>query len=152
MRPTISYQAFLKAIAPYVVVVGSFARKEETVDSDIDCFLRSRPTDAVNPTLGNETYMPEILDLIRTHQLCWSSVLIGHVAVEQPEYPRMIEISCHYRIPHAAELFYREIDGAKMLCARDDRYCDYEECFDSVLFDEAICDITIPHPLPAFSP
>lgn len=152
MCPAISYHAFLEKIAPYVVIVGSFARSEETVDSDIDCFLRSRPVENVDPEISNETFMPEILDLIRTHQLCWSSVLIGHVAVEQPGYPRMIEISSHYRIPHTAEPFYREIDGVRMMCAQDDRFCDYEDCFDSSLFDESICDLVIPHPLPAYEP
>jgi len=34
---------FLKEIAPYVIVVGSFARNEEHAGSDIDCFLRARP-------------------------------------------------------------------------------------------------------------
>lgn len=152
MGSSISYQAFLKKLAPYVVVVGSFARNEETADSDIDCFLRSRPTEEVDPDMGNETFMPEVLDLIRKHDLNWSSVLIGHVSVEQPGYPRMIEVSSHYRIPVTAELFYREVDGVTMLCAQDNRYCDYGECYDSAVFDETVCDMTIPHPLPAFGP
>ena len=33
------FESFLRAIAPYVIVVGSFGRNEETEDSDIDCYL-----------------------------------------------------------------------------------------------------------------
>ena len=41
------FESFLRAIAPYVIVVGSFGRNEETEDSDIDCYLRSKTPEEI---------------------------------------------------------------------------------------------------------
>lgn len=147
------YRSFLKEIAPYVVVVGSFARGEESFHSDIDCFLRSRPREDVDLEVGDETFMPEILDLILKNGLEWSSVLCGHVAIDkQPGFPRMIEISSHYRIPVVSEPFYRDVDEIQMLCARDDKNYDFDFCYDSPVWDDDLCDVVIKNLLPSFSP
>ena len=61
------FERFLQDIAPYVIVVGSFARKEERDGSDIDCYLRNRAPEDVNPEIGNDTFMPEILDIIQQY-------------------------------------------------------------------------------------
>ncbi len=145
------YGSFLNEISKYVVVVGSFGRGEEHDRSDIDCFLRSRPRDEVDLEISNETFMPEILDIIQAYGLEWSSVLCGHVAVErQPGFPRMIEISSHYRIPAENQLFYREVDGVKMLCAEDDKNCDFERCYDAPVWDDELGDVVIQNPVPPF--
>lgn len=95
------FESFLNAIAPYVIVVGSFGRNEETEDSDIDCFLRSKPPKEIDPETGDDTYMPEIFAIVDSFGLAWSSVIVGHIAVErQPGIPRMVEISYHYCIPY----------------------------------------------------
>lgn len=151
--PLLCQSSFLREIAPYVVVCGSFSRNAETPHSDIDCFLRSRPREAVDPEQGNETYMMEILDIIKKAGLIWSSVICGHVAVEQqPGFPRMIEISSLYRIPAAAQPFYRDVDGVRMLCAPDDKTCSFEATYDAPIWDDALCDIVIRNPLPAYQP
>lgn len=145
--------SFLKEIAPYVVVCGSFSRNAETPHSDIDCFLRSRPREEVDPERGNETYMSEILAIIKNAGLVWSSVICGHVAVEQqPGFPRMIEISSLYRIPAASQLFYRDVDGVRMLCALDDKTCSFDSAYDAPIWDDTLCDIVIRNPLPAYQP
>lgn len=142
---------FLTAIAPYVVAVGSFGRREERVGSDIDFFLRSRPVNEVDPELGNETYMPEIkqaIDAFGFSDHC-SSVLIGHIAVEEAAgIPRMVEISSWYRIPATEPLFVREIYGVKMLCARDSKDAGYESCYDCIDWDEVSQDAVIRYPIP----
>lgn len=147
------YRSFLEEITPYVVVVGSFGRGQENLASDIDCFLRSRPREEVDLEVDNETYMPEILELIKNNNLEWSSVICGHVAVErQPGFPRMIEISSHYRIPCVAQPFYRDVDGVLMLCAEDDKKCDYKLAYDAIVWDDELYDAVIQNPLPAFVP
>jgi len=147
------YRSFLNEIAPYVVVVGSFSRNAEGSGSDIDCFLRSRPRDEVDPDLDNETFMPEMMNLIERNNLDWSSVIVGHVAIEpQPGFPRMIEISSHYRIPVTSQLFYRNVDGVRMLCAPDDKACDVESKYDAIVWDDELCDCVIKNPLPLFDP
>ena len=146
-----SYSSFLKEISKYVVVVGSFGRGGENAQSDIDCFLRSRPRDEVDLEIGNETFMPEILDIIQAYNLEWSSVVCGHVAVErQPGVPRMIEISSLYRIPTSSQLFYRDVDGVPMLCAQDDKNCDFECCYDAPVWDDELEDVVIKNPVPPF--
>ena len=122
-------QDFLKEVAPYVVVCGSFSRHQENDESDIDCFLRIRPDyDPEEDT--DESYMPKILDIIGHHDLLCSSVVIGHIAVEQQfGFERMVEISTHYKLPKANTPFYKEICGVKMLCCQDDKSADYDDCY-----------------------
>ena len=101
------FEKFLQDIAPYVIVVGSFARKEEHDGSDIDCYLRNRAPEDVNPEIGNDTFMPEILDIIQQYGFFSDSVLVGHIAVErQAGVPRMVEISSHYKIPAGSKVVF----------------------------------------------
>lgn len=145
------FSEFLHKIAPYVVVVGSFARHAETEVSDIDCFLRSRPVAEVDCEIGNGTYMPEVLAIIRRYGFITDSVLVGHIAVErQRDVPRMVEISSHYRIPHTEPVFTREIYGIPFLCACDDKDAAFEECYDSAEWNDEASDIVIKYPLPKY--
>lgn len=142
---------FLASLAPYVVVVGSFGRNEESVGSDIDLFLRSRPVSEVDPVEGNATYMPEVLQLIQDFGFSahCTSVIIGHIAVERTAgIPRMVEISSWYRIPATQELFVREVYGVKMLCAKDQKGVSREDCYDCLCWDDATQETFIPHPIP----
>lgn len=141
----------LASLAPYVVVVGSFGRGEESVGSDIDLFLRSRPRETVDPALDNETYMPEVIQLIQNlgfSKHC-DSVILGHIAIARTAgIPRMVEISSWYRIPATEHLYIREIYGVKMLCAKDHKDANYEDCFDCITWDEKVQDAVIRYPIP----
>lgn len=144
---------FLRELAPYVVVVGSFARRDERDGSDIDCFLRSRPPAEVDPEAGGnyETYMPEVLALVEKYGYITDSVIVGHIDVErQPGVPRMVEISSHYRIRHEGPVNVREIYGVPFLCAVDDKEAPPEDCYDSAEWSDEVCDMVIPYPLPAY--
>lgn len=146
------FEELLNRIAPYVVVCGSFAKYKENEDSDIDCFLRSRPIEEVDPEIGNDTYMPEILEIIKEYDLVTDSVLVGHIAIErQFGIERMIEISSHYKIPKESKLFYRTIHGVPFLCGQDDKNADSEECWDCPVWDDEICDMKITHPIPKYN-
>lgn len=148
-----TFYDFLRELAPYVVVVGSFARCEEHDGSDIDCFLRSRPPAEVDPEAGgdNETYMPEVLALVEKYGYITDSVIVGHIDVErQPGVPRMVEISSHYRIRHEEPVSVREIYGVPFLCAVDRKEALPEECYDSAEWSDEACEMVIPYPLPAY--
>lgn len=146
------FSSFLRQLAPYVVVCGSFARGEETEASDIDCFLRSRPRQEIGPeTVTDETYMPEVLDLIQRFGYNTSSVIVGHVAVERQEgVPRMVEVSSHYHINHKQPVFYREVSGARLMCAIDEKETFREECYDCAIWSEDAQDMVVPYPLPIY--
>lgn len=145
------FSEFLREIAPYVIVVGSFARRAETDASDIDCFLRSRPVDEVDCEIGNDTYMPEVLAAIQRYGFMTDSVLVGHTAVErQRDVPRMVEISSHYRIPHTEPVFTREICGIPFLCARDNKDAAFEDCYDGAEWSDEASDMVIKYPLPKY--
>lgn len=146
--------SFLRELAPYVVVVGSFARNEEHGGSDIDCFLRSRPISEVDQenSADCETYMPEVLALIKQYQFISDSIIVGHIAVErQFNIPRMIEISSHYKIPFSNPVTVREIYGVPFLCAVDNKEALFEECYDCAEWDEKACEMVIEHPLPSYA-
>lgn len=149
----VRFVSFLRELAPYVVVVGSFARKDEHDSSDIDCFLRSRPVDEVDPekSADYESYMPEVLALIQKYGFVSDSVIVGHIDVErQPGVPRMVEISTHYRIRHEEPVSVREIYGVPFLCAVDDKDAPPEECYDNADWSDVACDMVITHPAPAY--
>ncbi len=145
---------FLRELAPYVVVVGSFGRGEEHDGSDIDCYLRSRPRAEVNPEAAenNETYMPEVRELVERYGYITGSVIAGHIAVErQPEVPRMVEVSSHYRIRSTEAVSIREIYGVPFLCAKDDKDAPLDEIYESAEWAEDTCDVVIKNPLPAYN-
>ena len=147
-----NFISFLREIAPYVVVVGSFARENEHDESDIDCFLRSRPrheVDLENPK--TETYMHEILEIIKRYGFITDSVIVGHVNIEQQQgVPRMVEIASYYRIPHNERLTVREIYGVPFLCAADNKESRYEDCYDCTEWSNDDSDMIIPYPLPKY--
>ena len=145
------FERFLRAIAPYVVVVGSFGRNEENAQSDIDCYLRSKPPAEIDLERGDDTYMPEIIAIVDSFGLTWSSVIVGHIAVErQPGIPRMVEISYHYCIPYTEPVFERVIYGVRFLCAKDDKNCSLDERSDFLDWDDTVGDNVIRHPLPPY--
>ena len=142
---------FLREIAPYVVIVGSFARGDEGENSDIDCFLRSRPCDEVDPEGGNEDYMPEVLEIIKRYGYETESCSVGHITVKaQKNVLRMVEIATLFAIPHTNPITTRNIYGVSMLCAVDDKHCPYKHCYDNAVWDDDAESMVINYPLPAY--
>ncbi len=145
---------FLRDLAPYVVVVGTYARNEANLDSGIQCYLRCRPRAEVDPeaAVNNGTYMPEVLELIDQYGLESSSIVGGYIAVNcQEGIPRMVEISSHHRIPYNESVFEQEIFGVPFLCARDDRTVSASECYEYMEWDDAVSDVVIKNPLPKYA-
>lgn len=122
------FQAYLKEIAPYVIVVGSFARWTETNRSDIDCYIKNRPEiERETDYELNQTYMPELIEITHKYGYVFSSCIIGHIAIEL-DVPRMVELSSLYKIPRTSPITKRCIYGVKMECAVDDKEAYYEDC------------------------
>lgn len=148
------FRSFLREIAPYVVVVGSFGRGEERDDSDIDCYLRTRPLTEIDPeaAVNDETYMPEVIAIIERYGYITNSVIVGHIAVEkQPGVPRMVEISWHYRIRAGEDMRVREIYGIPFLCARDDKNTPMEDRCEYIEWSDEAGDLVIKNPLPNYN-
>lgn len=122
------FQNYLKDISPYIIVVGSFARGEETAESDIDCYIKSRPEKEREENYDlDESYMPEILEITKRYGYEFSSCIIGHIAIEF-FVPRMIELSSLFKIPRTSIITKRVIEGVELECAIDDKDASYEEC------------------------
>lgn len=132
-------QEFLKEISPYCIVCGSYAREEETDDSDIDFYVKSKPQDVIDRELEEnyynpveETYIGKIIEIAEKYNLYWTSVIINHIAVEKQEnFPIMMEFSSLYKIPKDSPIKERELFGVKLLTAKDDKDCPIEDCIDS---------------------
>lgn len=123
-----NFQAYLKEIAPYVIVVGSFARGTATDWSDIDCYIKNRPEiERENDYDLDETYMPELIEITKKHGYEFSSCIIGHIAIEF-NVPRMVELSSLYKIPKTSPITKRIVNGVEMECAVDDKNASYEDC------------------------
>lgn len=122
------FENFLKDIAPYVIVVGSYARGTETDESDIDCWIKTRPDEERgNDYELEETYMPEILQIVEKYNYGISSCIIGHIAIDF-YVPRMIELSSLFKIPKGTPITKRVIYGVELECAVDDKDANYEDC------------------------
>lgn len=146
--------SFLRELAPYVVVVSSFGRGEEHDGSDIDCYLRARPRAEVDleAEVNNETYMPEVAELIERRGYITDSVAAGHIAVErQAGVPRMVEISSFYHIRSSEEVRVRKIYGVPFLCAKDDKTTPPKERYEYTDWSDKACDIVIMNPLPDYN-
>lgn len=146
------FKHFLSELAPYVVVVGSYGRMKETPISDLDCYLRSRPREEVNPEdVNSETYMPEVIELCKKYSYETCSVLVGHIAIEQQVgAPIMVEVSSHYRIPSKNPIHVRELFGVNFLCAEDRKDTPLEDCYEFQEWSDEKCDMVTYNPLPEY--
>lgn len=132
------YKEFLKEISKYVIVVGSFARGTQTIESDIDCYVKRRPQKEIDENFEqdiDEYYMPELIKLANKYNFIWSSVIIGHIALERFEnnIPRMIELSYHYNIGKTEEIKKIEIEGIQFDAANDNKDLLFEDTIDNIL-------------------
>lgn len=156
-RELSNVQEILHALAPYVVVCGSYARREErnseTYSSDIDMFIRSRPRDEIDFEISNETYMDEILDVINSRELINDSDGPGSIAIlPQRHVPIMFDMNTRFKLPITNKLFYREIFGVPMMCCVDDKHASDEVCWDNPEWSDAACDVVIDNPIPKYAP
>lgn len=150
-------QELLRALAPYVVVCGSYARLQErnteNYTSDIDMFIRSRPRDEVDFEICNETYMEEILEIINARNLLNDSDGPGSIAImPMRNMPIMFDMNTRFKLPLTNKPFYRMIYGVPMLCCVDDKHAYDEDCWDNQEWSDKAVDVVIEHPLPKYAP
>ena len=146
-------QELLTALAPYVIVCGSWARGEERLEesysSDIDMFIRSRPRDQLDYEISNETYMAEVCEIINTRNLINTSVSVGQIAIEQQRnVPYMFDMSTFFHLPASNGIFYKNIFGVPMLCCIDNPETEWVDCWDNADWDDAAQDVIIKNPIP----
>ena len=152
MKTSSIFSDFLREIALYVIVIGSFARSAETAESNIDCYLRLLPLDKWDCERPCNSYMPKILDIIKKYGYETKSVLIERISIPiQNDVPQMVEITSFYRIPCISTVFKREIFGVDLLCAVDNKNADLDNCYDYVDWNEEACDNEIRYPLPSYA-
>ena len=102
----------LREIEPFVIVVGSYARGEETQNSDIDLYIRRRSAKELEEDyLGEleEDYMPEIIRVLESNGVEWGSLVIGYVHTEN--LPLQLEFSGYFRIHKDTEVKKMNILG-----------------------------------------
>lgn len=125
---------FLKEVSKYCIVCGSYARGTQTEYSDIDFYIKRRPEEIIDFEMNEfgeaeETYIKDIIEVADKYNLEWTSVILGHIAVEvQPGIPIMLEFSYHYKIPKTSPIKEVEIFGIKFESAVDDKDCCIEYC------------------------
>lgn len=131
-----NYINFLEEISPYVIVVGSFAKGTQRPESDIDLYIKRRPEKELEERWEEELdeyYMPEIIDIANKYDFHFTSVIIGHIAIERTNnIPRMIELSYHYNISKNEPIKKIEIEGIKFKAAIDNKDLNFEETIDYI--------------------
>lgn len=124
---------FLQAIAPYVVLCGSFARYEETEDSDLDFFVRQKPQDPDEEPAIDTSYLPEIVSIAESLGFKIDSCVVGSITIpEESTGGRQLEFSYLYRLPSTNPLETREVDGITFVTCEDNKNADYDDCFDTL--------------------
>lgn len=127
------YQLFLQAIAPYVVLCGSFARGEENENSDLDFFVRQKPQDPEEEPQNDTSYLPELIRIIKCFGYEIDSCVIGSVTIPASSTGvRQLEFSYLYRLPTANSITVREVDTAVFLTCVDDKNAEYDNCYDTL--------------------
>lgn len=123
------FQDFLKEIAPYVVVVGSFAKGTQTAESDIDLYIRHRPLDEVDCEISNETYIDEVIATAEEYGYRWDSICVGCIAIYAEV---MLDCSTLFKIPISSPVKEVKIGETSLLCAEDDKEASYDSCYEQI--------------------
>lgn len=127
------FMNFLKAIQPYVVVCGSFARNEQTEDSDIDFYVRSKEWPEEEDPPIDQSYMPEVVEMTLQFGYEIESVIVGHISISKEETQvRQVEFSNLFKLPRKNPVREIEIYGIPFLACEDDKNVPYEVCWDQI--------------------
>lgn len=111
------FQEFLQKLSPYTIVVGSYARREQRLLSDIDLFVRNKDYE-INPEEEEETYIKEVIELVESYGYRWDSCFVS--SLNTVDTPIVLDISAYFCVDEdEADLFEVEICGVKFLATID---------------------------------
>ena len=128
----ITDKEFLELVSDKVVLVGSYGRKQEALDSDLDFYVKQDPVKVENCEIDT-SYLPEIIRIIEAFGLAryMSSECIGYITLNVPDWEQM-EFSYFFRIPSNEKIFTRSIHEVVLKCARDDKNIPYTQCYEYI--------------------
>lgn len=130
---TENYETFLKRIAPYVILCGSFARETETDSSDLDFFVRQKPQNPEEELQVDTTYLPDIMAIAEEMDYDIDSCVVGSITLSaETTGVRQLEFSYLYKLPSVNPIGVRFYRGIPFLTCEDDKEADYDLCFDSL--------------------
>ena len=122
---------FLERIAPFVVLCGSYAREEETENSDLDFFVRQKPQDPYNDPPVDTSYLPDIVQIATELGYKIDSCVVGSITISAEETKVIqLEFSYLYKLPVVNPLGIRNILGTDFITCEDDKNADFEDCFE----------------------
>ena len=137
---------FLKRIAPYVVLCGSWARGEETESSDLDFYVRQKPQNSEEEPLIDTSYLPDIIQIVEEFGYSIDSCVIGSITLtEETTKGPQLEFSSLYRLPKNRKLKVRVFAGVPFITCVDDKTTPFDSCYEA-LSDEG----EIQNPLPDY--
>lgn len=129
-----NFKRFLKTIAPWVILCGSFARHEERESSDIDFYVRQKPQDPEQEPPIDSSYLPDIIKVAKDFGYDIESCVIGSITIPSTETGvRQLEFSYlyklpTYRLPHTRNVY--GVDFIAICDEKDSKAPFYEDCDD----------------------
>ena len=126
------FTEFLKAVAPYVVLCGSYAREEHTPLSDLDFYVRQKPQDPDEEPPVDTSYLPDIIQIVREFGYDFDSCVIGSITLSSmTTSASQVEFSSLYRLPISSPIGVRVVHGILFLTCEDDKTAHFSDCYES---------------------
>lgn len=120
----------LKDLKEYVIVVGSYARGDNHIESDIDLYVKRRPQEELDSDWFGEIeehYIDKVIEVFEKHNLKWGSLIIGYVHTN--DLPVQIEASSLFNIPKSTPIIKKNIFGIEIDTAVDEKDLSPEDKF-----------------------
>lgn len=118
-------QDVLKAVKPYVYVVGSYATGKTHESSDIDLYVKRRSEDELEADgyydgTGEESYIDKVIEVFNAHDVRWESEFVGYI--NSVNLSTMIEVSDMFMVCENDDLNVFDVDvfGVSMNGTIDD--------------------------------
>ena len=131
-----TFQQLLEKLAPYVIVVGSFAKGtyKGTLYSDLDFYIRRRPQEELDKDLYGELpehYTDTVQEIFEQNGIEFESLMIGHFGVKPTQQiPLLLEFYTMFLIPKDEKIFNLDVFGVTMKAAKDNKDIQLEDTID----------------------
>lgn len=124
---------FLHRLAPWVVLVGSYAREEETSSSDLDFYVRQKKQDPFEEPPVDTSYLPDIVELAVEFGYRVDSCCVGSITLPMETTGVIqLEFSYLYRIPKDSKVYTRTILKTPFLTCVDNKETPFSDCYEAI--------------------